>query len=50
MPLNFIYDKFLAAYNLLQHATNFDYYELRLSHRQAPRMLTIETAPKMESL
>lgn len=29
---------------------NFDSYELRLSHRQAARMLTIETAPKMESL
>jgi hypothetical protein len=29
---------------------NFDSYELRLSHRQAPRMLTIETEPKMESL
>jgi len=29
---------------------NFDSYELRLSHSQAPRVLTIETGPKMESL
>jgi hypothetical protein len=28
---------------------NFDSYELRFSHRQASRMLTIETGPKMES-